>query len=224
MSLSLSEAAARSRHNNSGVCVCGGPHEGCGRVANKRGPLQTVYHWSHVQTTVSFKGTIDVKEPNWSVLACVCSFTHNNTLKEGHLKRKVLVAFVVSTTESQLSLFHNPAKACVLFVQHQHHNVVCKCVGIERATKPLLVKGVRVHASLLLMDTLDRVKANTILLTNTVVSHWLRVLMVVVVVTTNANTHNTHKHGECTHCYLVDPASGHMLVLKIKPCMPKFKL
>jgi len=27
-----------------------------------------------------------------------------------------------------------------------------------------------------------------------------------------------------SYCYLVDPASGHMLVLKIKPCMPKFKL
>ena len=26
-----------------------------------------------------------------------------------------------------------------------------------------------------------------------------------------------------THIYLVDPASSHMLVLKIKPCMPKYR-
>ena len=30
-------------------------------------------------------------------------------------------------------------------------------------------------------------------------------------------------NGCCCVNYLVDPASSHMLVLKIKPCMPKFR-
>ena len=32
------------------------------------------------------------------------------------------------------------------------------------------------------------------------------------------------KGGFSQNIYLVDPASSHMLVLKIKPCMPKYKL
>ena len=31
-------------------------------------------------------------------------------------------------------------------------------------------------------------------------------------------------HKLAQNKYLVDPASSHMLVLKIKPCMPKYKL
>ena len=38
----------------------------------------------------------------------------------------------------------------------------------------------------------------------------------------------THKitythYNSLTLIYLVDPASSHMLVLKIKPCMPKYR-
>ena len=39
-------------------------------------------------------------------------------------------------------------------------------------------------------------------------------------------THNKHIHthyNSLTLIYLVDPASSHMLVLKIKPCMPKYR-
>lgn len=31
-------------------------------------------------------------------------------------------------------------------------------------------------------------------------------------------------HGVREECYLVDPASSHMLVSKIKPCMSKYEL
>ena len=40
----------------------------------------------------------------------------------------------------------------------------------------------------------------------------------------NRLTINTHTHyNSLTLIYLVDPASSHMLVLKIKPCMPKYR-
>ena len=32
------------------------------------------------------------------------------------------------------------------------------------------------------------------------------------------------RQSVCKDCYLVDPASSHMLVSKIKPCMSKYKL
>jgi hypothetical protein len=33
-----------------------------------------------------------------------------------------------------------------------------------------------------------------------------------------------YESNRCFGCYLVDPASSHMLVSKIKPCMSKYKL
>ena len=40
----------------------------------------------------------------------------------------------------------------------------------------------------------------------------------------NRLTINTYTHyNSLTLIYLVDPASSHMLVLKIKPCMPKYR-
>jgi hypothetical protein len=35
--------------------------------------------------------------------------------------------------------------------------------------------------------------------------------------------HTDLGHVMCNKCYLVDPASSHMLVSKIKPCMSKYK-
>ena len=40
----------------------------------------------------------------------------------------------------------------------------------------------------------------------------------------NRLTINTYTHyNSLLIIYLVDPASSHMLVLKIKPCMPKYR-
>jgi hypothetical protein len=57
---------------------------------------------------------------------------------------------------------------------------------------------------------------------------WLRVLFLSVVGMTDwwgilPNNHAPH-HSNNKGSYLVDPASSHMLVSKIKPCMSKYKL
>ena len=57
----------------------------------------------------------------------------------------------------------------------------------------------------------------------------LRLLARVLRVASESNARLAHVHSHCDACgfssgYLVDPASSHMLVSKIKPCMSQYKL
>ena len=52
---------------------------------------------------------------------------------------------------------------------------------------------------------------------------WMRII-VVVVMTFWPCAIGTCNHVDFKECYLVDPASSHMLVSKIKPCMCKYEL